>query len=91
MEPGQIMLTVEGELTPREELSEITAYAEIPQERTLDLLVSNDTEIQAYLPGLTGTMAKGLLRFLAGIPTSACQTVMDDLEELGVFSALLGQ
>ena len=35
-------------------------------------------------------MLEGMLKFLIGIPTSACQAIMDDLTELGVFQVILG-
>jgi len=36
-------------------------------------------------------MLVGLLRFLVGIPASACQTLMDELENLGILNLVLGE
>lgn len=92
MEPGEIMLTAEGTLIPGEEEVEIIRdERNTEDEGVLGLLTSNDVEIQEFLPGILEPLAKGMLRFLPNIPTSACQTVMDDLTEIGVFSILMGE
>ena len=59
-------------------------------EEALPLLTSNDVDIQGFLPDLVQPMLEGMLKFLIGIPTSACQAIMDDLTELGVFQVILG-
>ncbi len=92
MEPGDIMLTAEGTLIPGEEEVEIIRdERNTEDEGVLGLLTSNDVEIQEFLPGILEPLAKGMLRFLPNIPTSACQTLMDDLTEIGVFSILMGE
>ena len=93
MEPGQIMLTVEGTLLPREGNVQIKAFSLDEEEKAemLDLLVANDRTIRDFLPDLVEPMVQGLIKFLIGIPASACQTFMDQLTDLGVFALLFGE
>ena len=53
--------------------------------------MANDSTIRAFLPDMVRPMLEGMLRFLAGIPASACQAIMDDLTDLGVLELLLGE
>ena len=57
----------------------------------LNLYITNDSKIKEFLPDLVQPLLKGMLKFLIGIPTSACQTIMDDLTDLGVFRVLTGE
>ncbi len=91
MEPGEIMMSVEGTLEPKEGSAQIEAFELDPEEEMLDLFIANDVTIQNYLPDLMDSLLKGVVRFLIGIPTSACQVIMDDLSELGIFTLLLGE
>jgi len=91
MEPGAEMMTLEGSLLPREGEMLMDIRAEEEPENMLDLFVSNDTQIQSFLPDLVEPLLQGMIRFLVGIPTSACQAILDDLTEMGVFGVLMGK
>ncbi len=91
MEPGAEMLTLEGSLLPREGEVLADIRAEEEPENMLDLFVSNDTQIQSFLPDLVEPLLQGMIRFLVGIPTTACQAILDDLTEMGVFGVLMGK
>lgn len=93
LEPGQIMLTAEGTLLPREGGVQIAPFAIDEEDKApmLDLLVANDRTIRDFLPDLVEPLVRGAFNFLIGIPASACQTFMDQLTNLGVFSILLGE
>ena len=92
MEPGSLLLTVEGQALPSEsEVADFDTEREWDAANVLDILVANDATINAYLPQVMEPALKGLARFLIGIPTSACQAILDDLTEMGVFTVLLGE
>lgn len=91
MEPGALMLTLEGSLTPLAEDAKVRELMFEDATDALDLLVANDATIRAFLPDLVMPMVEGMVRFLVGVPTAACQTIMDDLTDLGVFEVLLGE
>ena len=89
MEPGSLLLTVEGQALPSEsEVADFDTEREWDAANVLDILVANDATINAYLPQVMEPALKGLARFLIGIPTSACQAILDDLTEMGVFTVL---
>ncbi len=90
-EPGPVILTLEGDLNPIKEEQTIRAFTLDDLEGALDLLVANDAVILSFLPDIVSPMLEGLLHFLAGIPTSSCQTIMDDLTNLGVLDLLLSE
>ena len=90
-EPGPVLLTAEGYLNPLEGDVTIRPYDQDNTKGELDLLIANDVKIQEFLPDIVRPMLEGLVRFLVGIPTSACQTIMDDLTNLGILDLLLGQ
>ena len=90
-EPGAVMLTIEGDMTPLAADATIKEFTLLDLQGALDLLEANDGTIRDYLPGMLRPMLTGILRFLVGIPTSACQTIMDDMENLGVVNLLLGE
>ena len=90
-EPGPVMLTLEGDLNPLKGDLVLSSISSERMDESLDLLVCNDTDIRAFLPGIAQPMLEGLLRFLVGIPASACQTLMDDLENQGILNLVLGE
>ena len=90
-EPGPVMLTLEGNLNPIDREFTMLSFNLDDLDGALDLLVANDAAIRAFLPDLVQPMLEGILHFLVGIPTSACQTIMDDLTDLGVLDLVLGE
>ena len=90
-EPGPVMLTLEGDLNQREGNIKLRSIPQAELDASLDLLVANDADIRAILPDMAQPMLVGLLRFLVGIPASACQTLMDELENLGILNLVLGE
>ena len=90
-EPGPVMLTLEGDLNPIEGDFTMLSFSVYDGDGALDLLVANDATIRAFLPDLVQPMLEGLLRFLVGIPASACQAIMDDLTDLGMLDLVLGE
>ena len=91
MEPGALMLTMEGDLVPREGDHLIRMFSLDDLKGSLRIFTANDLDIRAYMEDLAIPVAEGLIRFLVGVPTSACQAVMDDLTDLGVLDLLLGE
>ena len=85
------MLTLEGDLNQREGNIKLRSIPQAELDASLDLLVANDADIRAILPDMAQPMLVGLLRFLVGIPASACQTLMDDLENQGILNLVLGE
>ena len=90
LEPGAVLLSLEGDLIPMEEGTPIRVFTLWDLEGALELFSANDAEIRAFVPELAEPIMQGMLGFLAGIPTKACQTIMDDLTEMGVFQVLMG-
>lgn len=90
-EPGAELLTVEGELLPLPDDTLVREFTFEDKNGALNLFVSNDADIKNFLPDLVKPLLEGMLKFLIGIPTSACQTIMDDLTDLGVFRVLTGE
>jgi len=91
MEPGAIMVSVEGNLNPMEGEVLVRGFTLHDLEGALAIFSANDKDINAFIPELVEPVIDGMLHFLVGIPTRACQTMMDDLSEMGVFSVLLRQ
>ena len=91
MEPGAVMLTAEGDVTVKGGDTTIEEFSLRDLEGALDVLVANDSTIRAFLPDIVMPMIEGILHFLVGVPTSACQTIMDDLEKLGIVNLLMGE
>ncbi len=90
-EPGPIMLTLEGNMNPKGPDTTIPEFDLADGDGSLDLLVANDSTIRSFLPDIVQPMLEGMLHFLVGIPASSCQTIMDDLTDLGVTNLLLGE
>ncbi|MBQ3705711.1 MAG: hypothetical protein II888_04580 [Clostridia bacterium] len=93
LEPGALILTVEGTLLPKEGDVRVEDLWLNDQDEAemLDVLIANDSTIREFMPDLVEPFAKGILKFLIGIPTQACQVIMDDLTDLGVFSVLMDE
>ena len=91
MEPGAVMLTAEGDVTVKGGDTTIEEFSLRDLEGALDVLVANDSTIRAFLPDIAMPMIEGILHFLVGVPTSACQTIMNDLEKLGIVNLLMGE
>ena len=90
-EPGAKMLSIEGEMLPLLGDVLVRELRFEDAEGALPLFISNDAQINQFLPDLVQPMLEGMLQFLIGIPTSACQAVMDDLTDLGVFRVITGE
>ena len=90
-EPGPVMMTAEGVLKLLEGDVTIQPFDPENTEGGLDLLIANDVTIRDFLPDIVRPMVEGLIRFLVGVPTSACQVIMDDLTNVGALDLLLGE
>ena len=94
LELGDLILTIDGTFLPREgdvRIHEFWMWEEEREQQPLDLLISNDSNIMDFMPGVESSLISGLLKFLVGIPASSCQVIMDDLTSLGVFTLLLDE
>ena len=91
LELGAMMLGIEGELLPLTGDVLMRGYTYEEAKGALDVFVSNDSTINVFLSDVVESIIKGIAQFLMGIPTSSCQTIMDDLTGLGVFELLMGQ
>ena len=84
---GNWMLRAEGSATPRD--MEVTPGQEKTSGHVTDILRVNDTTLAEFVRRVRLPAAAGMLRFIAGIPTAACQALMDDLTESGILHILL--
>ena len=87
-EPGPAMITAEGFLDPPAD----TLLSPPPKEEydsAVDILRVNDVTLAEFLPRVMPSIMKGAFRFLVGIPTSACQALLDDLTDSGILGMIL--
>lgn len=90
-EPGSTMVTADGFLQPIEGEIQVRSFTLADAEGGLDLFKSNDSSFGPFVSKVTQPLIKGALEFLVGVPASSCQTIIDDLQEAGVLSVLLGE
>ena len=86
-EAGAIF-TVTGTLTPAER-TEPLAYTEEELEARFHLLTLSYSSQKELFDTVDRKLAAGLIDFLYELPVSACQSIMDDLEDAGVLKTLL--
>ncbi len=86
---GGADLTVNGKVTVDE--FEARTWEEEIVSSAIDVLRTNDVTLTAWVRSILRPAVTNLLGFLAGIPASTYQSVLDDLEETGVLNTLLNQ
>lgn len=84
---GRWWIQAEGTLLPRE-IHE-SAAREPADLHATDILRVNDTTLSEFVNRVRFPAAVGLIRFIVGLPVSACQTILDDLTDTGVLGILL--
>lgn len=89
-QPPSVFLTVTGNLSNREN-DTVAAFNKTVFDQCVSLLNVNDESLTALLTRISGSLGSGLLRFLTGIPASSCQSIMDDLTEVGILDMLLSE
>lgn len=89
-EPGDLLLSLTGSLLPVEGDVTLDAYDEAEANAATSILHVNETSLKPFVEKILPTFAGGFLKFLFGIPTAACQVVLDDLTDYGVLGMLLG-
>ncbi len=67
------------------------AYTAEDLKAKYNLLNLNDESMSALVSGVDRPLVIGLINFLYELPASACQSVMDDLEDYGIIRTLLRQ
>ena len=90
-EPGEVMATLDGFLQPMEGDVQVRVFNLSDGDGGLELFNSNDASFGPFISDITRPVIKGALEFLVGVPASSCQTIIDDLQEAGVLSVLLGE
>ncbi len=85
---GGTVLTVTGSVVPAE--STVVTCSGSDLRSAVDILVSNDVTLNAWISGVLPSAAPQLLDFLAVVPASAYQSILDDLTETGLLSTLFG-
>ncbi len=85
---GGTVLTVTGSVVPAE--SKVVTCSGSDLRSAVDILVSNDVTLNAWISGVLPSAAPQLLDFLAAVPASAYQSILDELTETGVLSTLFG-
>ena len=85
--PDAILLSGEGTILPGEYTVPYYTWDKIYAR--MDILRSNDATLAEYTSRVASFAARGLLSFLTGVPASACQSVMNDMEDAGVLNLLL--
>lgn len=90
-DPGKTMLTVDGFLQPLEGDVQVRSFTLEDGKGGLELFNSNDASFGPFIAEAIEPALKGALEFLVGIPASACQTMIDDLQEAGVLAVLMGE
>ena len=90
-EPGPTMVIMDGFLQPMEGDTQVRVFDLHDGDGGLELFNSNDSSFEPFIAGIVQPVVKGTFDFLVGIPVSACQTIIDDLQETGVLSVLLGE
>lgn len=85
---GGTVLTVSGTVVPTDCTAVTCSGADL--RKAVDILVSNDVTLNAWLSGVIPNAASGILDFLSVVPASTYQSILDDLTETGVLSMLFG-
>ena len=90
-EPGATLVTLTGSLTPlaRTEPLPVVTREEINQ--AVGLYSFTDHSLSDFMGKVLPTLVPGLLRFLFGIPTAACQVMLDDLTDTGILAMFIGE
>ena len=84
---GEMIMTADGSVTPR--TFEVYRYSREFMYQHTDILRLNDATMASFLSRVRSSAVRGLLGFLAGIPASACQSILDDLTDSGILEMLL--
>ncbi len=85
---GGTVLTLTGTVLPSEFTVQTCSGTEVRS--AVDILVSNDVTLNAWIRGIMPIAASRILNFLAVVPASTYQSILDDLTETGVLSLLFG-
>ena len=86
---GEVLLRAEGTVLPRE--AEVPVFLREEIDACVDILRMNDVTLAAFKNSVMPTAITGMIRFLAGIPASSCQSLLDDLTDLGILDLLLAE
>ena len=86
---GELIFAAEGTVLPRE--FTVREYTSEEIAACVDILRVNDVSLADFKNKIMGDAVSGLIHFLAGIPASACQSILDDLTDLGILDLLLAQ
>ena len=69
----------------------VPEYSTAELTRHLNVFSVNDKTVSEFSGKIRRPLITGILNLLDEMPASACQSVMDDLEEYGLVNILLGE
>ena len=84
------IMTCSGVLVPVEP-KKVPVYNATDLTRHFNVFSVNDKTVSEFSQIIRRPLITGILNFLDEVPASACQSVMDDLEEYGLLNLLLGE
>ena len=84
------ILTCSGTFIPVEPQA-VPAYNAADLTRHFNVFSVNDKTVSDFSQKIRRPLITGILNFLDEVPASACQSVMDDMEEYGLLNLLLGE
>ena len=86
---GPAWITLTGSVVPRAEHVRIPAADPEEVNVSTDILRVNDETLAAFVSKIIRPAVAGMVDFLIGVPTSACQSILDDLTDSGILGMLL--
>ena len=86
----EALLTVSGLFSPYQPAQAPWIDWDWMMAHSVNILSINDVTLRELITHVARPVFQGLLRFLVEVPASACQSLMDDLEDMGLLGLLLG-
>ena len=90
-QPGAVLATLTGSLTPADRTEPVPILTKEETSQATGLYSFTDHSLSDFVGKTLPTLVPGLLRFLFGIPTVACQVVLDDLTDTGILAMFIGE
>ena len=87
-EPVEI-LRCTGNFLPAAEAKEVTDYLQENMDGCYNVFSFNEQKLNAFTEKVLPPLIRSIFSFVAAAPTSACQSFLDDLTDIGVLDMLL--
>ena len=84
------ILGVSGTVTPAE-TDQVPDYRKTSLKKVFNIFAMNDQSLADFSKRMIPLAVRSLLSFVAEAPTAACQSVLDDLTDLGVMGMIMQQ